>query len=164
MTRLVIVIPCSGEKLDYDPVARAIAGENPYVTAGELYVGAFHRYARQRAEAIADEVLVMSAWFGLIRLDHQVRPYDVAIDDSNSIVARPSLVVHQAARFGLYEARHDHGVVESREVHEGAGSGDPWARHPVRSLAGIGDQRGRIARATRAELLGEPVGQLELLA
>lgn len=58
MTRLVIVIPCSGEKLDYDPVARAIAGESPYVPAGELYVGAFHRYARQQAERLADEVLI----------------------------------------------------------------------------------------------------------
>lgn len=104
MTRLVIVIPCSGEKLNYDPVARCLAGESPDVPAGELYIGAFHRYARKHAARLADEVLIMSAWKGMITPEFPLHPYDMTIDHPNSIVARPSLLVHQAAGFGLYDA------------------------------------------------------------
>lgn len=136
MTRLVIVIPCSGEKLDYDPVARAIAGESPYVPAGELYVGAFHRYARQQAERLADEVLIMSAWKGLITPDFMLHPYDVTIDDPNSIVARPSLIVHQAANLGLFAP----GVVAVS-----------WCPACGSSSATTGAHRGRRSRGAKDE-------------
>lgn len=157
MTRLVIVVPCSGEKATPGPKTEF------KLPAGELYVGCFHRYARARAEAIADEVLVMSAWYGLIRLDFPIPTYDVTIDHPNSIVARPTLIVHQAARHGLYGA----GTVTvswcpakyTKELARAV----PGLVTPFAQSRGIGDQRGRIARASRAEFLGEKVGQLELL-
>jgi hypothetical protein len=158
VTRLVIVVPCSGEKASPGP-------ETEFkLPAGELYVGGFHRYARARAEVLADAVLVMSAWYGLISLAFPIPAYDVTIDHPNSIVARPSLIVHQAAKHGLFAP----GVVTvswcpakyTRELARAI----PALVTPFANSRGIGDQRGRIAKASRAELLGEPVGQLELLA
>lgn len=158
VSRLVMVVPCSAEKATPGP-------ETGYkLPAREMYLGSFHRYARARAEELADTVLVLSAWHGLIALDFPIVTYEVTIDHHASIVTRPSMIVHQAARHGLY----DPGVVTvswcpakyTRELARAV----PGLVVPFANSRGIGDQRGRIARASRGELLGEPVGQQELFA
>lgn len=65
------VIPCSGAKLDRP------------APAGELYVGSWHRLARQAGDALAaragGRVLILSALHGLLELDQLVEPYDLTI-------------------------------------------------------------------------------------
>lgn len=65
------VIPCSGAKLPHP------------APAGELYVGSWHRLARQAADQLAardgGRVLILSALHGLLELGQLVAPYDVTI-------------------------------------------------------------------------------------
>jgi hypothetical protein len=150
--RLVVVVPCSAAKLPAPTTAELLAGYE-FPTAGELYLGTFHRYARQHAERIgADEVLILSAGHGLIPLDRIVAPYDVSITDKDSIVATPGKVAHQAATRGLLDP--DVVVVSlcpaayTAELRKAV----PNVVTPLAGSRGIGEQRGRIARLNRAEL------------
>lgn len=147
--RVVVVIPCSAEKRQQDRDAGVYA-----FPAGDLYLGTFHRYARQHAERIgADEILILSAAEGLIDLDRLVPPYDKKITDKDSIVATPGKVAHQAQVHRLL----DPGTVVvslcpaayTRELRRAV----PDLVAPLEGSRGIGEQRGRIRRLTRAEVL-----------
>jgi len=145
---LVIVIPCSGEKA---PGLYNAAGE--LFTAGERYTGQFHRYARQHAERIgADRVLVLSACYGLLALADLCPDYEKKITDKDSIVSTPAKLAHQALTRGL--RRQDVQVVSlcpaaySAELARAV----PELVTPLAGSRGIGEQRGRIARLTRQDL------------
>lgn len=145
---LVIVIPCSGEKA---PGIFTAAGE--LYTAGERYTGQFHRYARQHAERLgADRVLILSACYGLLRLSDLCPDYEKKITDKDSIVSTPRKLAHQAAALGL--DRPDARVVSLCPAAYSAelARAIPGLVTPLAGSRGIGEQRGRIARLTRKDL------------
>lgn len=146
---LVVVIPCSGEKA---PGLRNEAGE--LFTAGERYTGQFHRYARHHAERLgADRVLILSACYGLLRLSDLCPDYEKKITDKDSIVSTPGKLDHQAARLGLLA--DDVRVVSLCPAAYSAelARSIPGLVQPLAGSRGIGEQRGRIARLARTDLL-----------
>jgi len=137
---VVVVVPCSAGKVDLE------FGELRPV--GELYTGAFHTYARRHAERLgADRVLILSAWHGLVPLEHLSGPYDVTIDDG-AARAKPGIVRRQAAALGLLDA--DVVVVSFCPNRYTAVLAEaiPDLVTPLAGAAGIGDQRGRLNRLT----------------
>ena len=146
---LVVVIPCSGDKA---PGIYTEAGE--IFTAGERYTGQFHRYARHHAERIgADRVLILSACYGLLRLSDLCPDYEKKTPAKDSIVSPPRKLAPQAHALGLLPA--DVRVVSlcpaaySAELLRAI----PALVQPLAGSRGIGEQRGRIARLTRTDLL-----------
>jgi hypothetical protein len=70
-------------------------------TAGELYVGSYHRAAQRAALALVprERVLILSARHGLLGLDDLVEPYELRLGQPGAIQATD---LHgQAARRGL---------------------------------------------------------------
>jgi len=49
--------------------------------ARHLYVGTLFRRSLAFAERVADEVFILSAHYGLVELDHELKPYDFAMHD-----------------------------------------------------------------------------------
>lgn len=147
--RLVIVVPCSGEKKQQDRENGIYA-----YPAGEIYLGAFHRYARTHAARLAaDEILILSAEYGLLPLDREIPPYERTIADPGSIVSTPRKLAHQALVRGLLDP--DTIVVSlCPAAYTAALAGAvPELVAPLAGSRGIGEQRGRIARLTREDLL-----------
>ena len=131
--RRVIVIPCS---------ARKKAESAP---AGELYTGSYHRACRATADALADEdtaVLVLSARYGLVRLDEVLEPYDVTFGDRGAVSGL--LLAAQARRLGVDKARTVTILAGAAYV-EAVRSIWPYADTPLAGLA-IGRQRQRLAQ------------------
>ncbi|MFK0121614.1 DUF6884 domain-containing protein [Streptomyces sp. NPDC090994] len=126
----VIVIPCSGRKLDHP------------AEAGKIYTGSLHTHARRTADALTAHggtVLVLSARHGLLPLDRVIEPYDHTWADPGSVTAAELRA--QAAALGLTGADVvllTPGAYTSRAL-------DVWphARTPLAHL-GIGAQRGRL--------------------
>ena len=151
LRRVVIVVPCSAAKREQDRPA----GIYSY-PAGELYLGQFHTYARNHAARLGADVLILSAGSGLLELDQQIAPYDKRITDADSIAynAGPRIVADQVAALDL---NNPETIVVSfcpaaytAELVKAI----PTLRTPLAGSRGIGEQRGRIARLTRDELLG----------
>lgn len=126
----VVVIPCSGPKLD-----RA-------APAGQLYTGSLHTHARRTADALTAHggtVLVLSALHGFLPLDQVIEPYDHTWKDPGSITVEE---LHaQAAELGLTAA--DVVLLTPGEYTKRAGAVWPHAHTPLAHL-GIGRQRGRL--------------------
>ncbi|MFF7176869.1 DUF6884 domain-containing protein [Streptomyces pseudovenezuelae] len=128
----VVVIPCSGAKLDH-------AAE-----AGHLYTGALHRQARKAADALTAHggtTLVLSALHGFLTLDQVIEPYDHQWSDPGSITVAELRA--QAARMGLADARHVVLLTPSAYTQRAAAVW-PQAPTPLAHL-GIGQQLGRLA-------------------
>ncbi|MCG5121563.1 DUF6884 domain-containing protein [Streptomyces sp. NEAU-PBA10] len=126
----VVVIPCSGPKLD-----RA-------APAGKLYTGTLHKHARRTADALTAHggtVLVLSALHGLLPLDRIVEPYDHTWKDPGSITTEE--LRSQAAEMGL--AGVDVILLTPGEYTRRAAAVWPHAHTPLAHL-GIGRQRGRL--------------------
>ncbi|MBV7255077.1 hypothetical protein KQH21_31300 [Streptomyces sp. IpFD-1.1] len=130
--RPVVVIPCSGAKLDRP------------APAGDLYTGPLHTLARQAADALVaggGTVLVLSALHGLLTLDEKVEPYDHTWKDPGSVTVEELRA--QAVRLGLADAP-DVVLLTPGEYTRRASAVWPGARTPLAHL-GIGKQRGRLA-------------------
>ncbi|NEE25426.1 hypothetical protein G3M53_08090 [Streptomyces sp. SID7982] len=130
--RPVVVIPCSGAKLDRP------------APAGDLYIGPLHIMARQAADALVaggGTVLVLSALHGLLTLDEKVEPYDHTWKDPGSVTVEELRA--QAVRLGLADAA-DVVLLTPGEYTRRASAVWPGARTPLAHL-GIGKQRGRLA-------------------
>lgn len=149
--RLVVVVPCSAAKrpgiLDDDGNA---------ITAGDRYVGAFHRYARRHAARLGADVLILSALHGLVPLDRPVADYDVTIAGEWSVANA------RGGRIKLRAQARQHGLTDPTTVvvsfcptryTELLLEAIPNALTPLAGARGIGEQRGRIARITREDLL-----------
>lgn len=161
--RLVVLVPCSAAKAlphpdDADSTTPATV-ENLMATmpAGELYTGSFHRYARHHAARLGADVVIASALHGLVSLDHELGGYNVSIEHAErrqmGMPRLTSRTRHQAERLGLLEP----GVtvvafLPKRYARAIAAAGVPFV-DVLAGSRGIGEQRGRIARLTRAELL-----------
>lgn len=127
----VVVIPCSGPKLDH-------AAE-----AGKLYVGTLHQHARRTADALTAQggtVLVLSALHGLLPLDRVIEPYDHTWDDEGSVT--DDELRAQAAELGVADVQDVVLLTPSRYT-EHASTVWPRAFTPLAHL-GIGRQRSRL--------------------
>ncbi|MFM9625090.1 DUF6884 domain-containing protein [Streptomyces turgidiscabies] len=126
----VVVIPCSGLKLDHE------------APAGELYVGKLHTHARRTADALTAHggtVLVLSALHGFLPLDQVIGPYDHVWEDAGSITVEELRA--QATDMGLTDA--DVVLLTPSRYTQRAAAVWPQARTPLAHL-GIGRQRGRL--------------------
>ncbi|MFE1076643.1 DUF6884 domain-containing protein [Streptomyces sp. NPDC058783] len=126
----VVVIPCSGRKLDH-------AAE-----AGKIYTGPLHTHARRTADALTTHggtVLVLSARHGLLPLDRVIKPYNHTWKDPGSITTEELRA--QAAELGLTHA--DVVLLTPGAYTRRALAVWPHARTPLAHL-GIGQQRGRL--------------------
>ncbi|MBY8868695.1 DUF6884 domain-containing protein [Streptomyces sennicomposti] len=126
----VVVIPCSGPKLDH-------AAE-----AGKLYTGPLHTHARRTADALTAHggtVLVLSALHGFLPLDQVIEPYDHTWKDPGSITVEELRA--QADKMGLADA--DVVLLTPGQYTQRAAAVWPQARTPLAHL-GIGQQRGRL--------------------
>jgi hypothetical protein len=83
------VIPCGRDKVDAP------------TSASDLYTGTMFRNTLNTArEQVSDEnILVLSALHGLVRLTDVLAPYDVKMGDADSVTAET--VVAQAALLGM---------------------------------------------------------------
>ncbi|WP_105974684.1 DUF6884 domain-containing protein [Streptomyces geranii] len=139
----IVVIPCSGAKLDHP------------AEAGKLYVGKLHQHARRTADALTAQggtVLVMSALHGFLPLDRVIEPYDHTWDDEGSITVEE--LRDQAAEMGL-TATADVVLLTPGKYTQRAAAVWPAALTPLAHL-GIGRQRGRLTalreRPTQTDL------------
>jgi hypothetical protein len=131
----VVVVPCSGAKLD-EPAP-----------AGDLYLGSLHRLARQAASTVAGatgEIRILSALHGLVPLDRVIAPYDVTIGDAGAV--DPAIVAEQLVEAGVTRVvaltpnRYTQLLVDAADL---AGI---TVDAPLVGSRGIGEQRGRLAR------------------
>ncbi|AEY94363.1 hypothetical protein SHJG_p248 (plasmid) [Streptomyces hygroscopicus subsp. jinggangensis 5008] len=126
----VVVIPCSGPKLDHA------------APAGQLYTGSLHTHARRTADALTAHggtVLVLSALHGFLPLDQVIEPYDHTWQDAGSVTVEELRA--QAAELGLSDA--DVVLLTPGQYTQRAAAVWPQARTPLAHL-GIGQQRGRL--------------------
>ncbi|MCQ4045798.1 DUF6884 domain-containing protein [Streptantibioticus rubrisoli] len=126
----VVVIPCSGPKLDHA------------APAGKLYVGRLHTHARRTADALTARggtVLVLSALHGFLPLDQVIEPYDHTWEDVGSVTVEELRA--QAAELGLTDAEVV--LLTPEKYTQRAAAVWPHARTPLAHL-GIGRQRGRL--------------------
>ncbi|MFE1130822.1 DUF6884 domain-containing protein [Streptomyces albidoflavus] len=126
----VVVIPCSGPKVDHP------------APAGQLYTGSLHTHARRTADALTAHhgtVLVLSALHGFLSLDQVIEPYDHKWKDPGSITVEE--LQAQATELGLTGA--DVVLLTPGEYTKRAAAVWPHARTPLAHL-GIGRQRGRL--------------------
>lgn len=69
--------------------------------AARKYVGGFHAAARRAAAVIAapsgGQVLIVSAWYGLITLDTEVDDYDLSLGDPGAVT--PARIAEQPQRW-----------------------------------------------------------------
>ncbi|MFB6963482.1 DUF6884 domain-containing protein [Streptomyces sp. NPDC056309] len=126
----VVVIPCSGPKLDRP------------APAGELYTGSLHTHARRTANALTAHggtVLVLSARHGFLPLDQVIEPYDHTWKDAGSVTVEELRA--QAAELRLTGA--DVVLLTPGQYTQRAAAVWPQARTPLAHL-GIGQQRGGL--------------------
>ncbi|MCX4231795.1 DUF6884 domain-containing protein [Streptomyces ortus] len=126
----VVVIPCSGPKLDHAALAC------------ELYTGTTHTHARRTADALTARggtVLVLSALHGVLPLDRVIEPYDHTWEDPGSVTAEELRA--QVAELGLTDA--DVVLLTPSRYTRRALDVWPHADTPLAHL-GIGQQRGRL--------------------
>lgn len=127
---LVVVIPCSGPKLDHA------------APAGELYTGSLHTHARRTADTLTAHggtVLVLSALHGFVPLDQVIEPYDHTWKDAGSVTVEE--LRSQAAELGLTDAEVV--LLTPGQYTQRAAAVWPQASTPLAQL-GIGRQRGRL--------------------
>ncbi len=91
----IVIISCSKKKLARPAPAR------------ELYTGAYFKTLLGYALSIAaaEDVFILSAKYGLVRLENRIRPYDLMMGEAGSIEIRT--LKRQAKRLGIVS----HGVI-----------------------------------------------------
>ena len=89
-----VIIACSAKKLKTDKA----------VPAAELYQGALFKaqlaFARQVMGVPDPRILILSAWYGLMRSDAMIRPYDHSLNKMR-IQARRSWAMRVAYTLGI---------------------------------------------------------------
>jgi hypothetical protein len=131
--RLIIIACCARE------TSRFVA------PAGEMYTGSYHRAARRAANAMATTgtaVMILSAMYGLLRLDDEIVRYEMCLGQRTAITAQ-----------GLREQAEQLGVLGTPDVTviAPAGYADlvsevwPHAARPLAGTRGIGEQMARCA-------------------
>lgn len=133
----VVVIPCSGAKLDRP------------APAGELYRGSLHTMCRRAADTLTVEggtVVVLSARWGLVPLAQVIEPYELRMGEPGSVTADELRA--QAARLGIDRAA-DVTVLAGAAYTTAARSVWSHATAPLAGSRGIGVMRQRLAQLAR---------------
>ena len=139
----LVIVPCGGAKL------------NRPAQAGEMYVGQYHRACRAYALVLtggnATWVLILSAKYGLLRLDDLVEPYDLRMGRLGCVTR--SEVWEQAAVMKLLD--HERVVaLGGREYVDVCRSVWPHCETPLAGTGGIGKQLAWMkARTSLSDLL-----------
>lgn len=83
-------------------VACGQAKQTVRATAEELYTGSYYRACMAYAQTLAphEDIYILSAKWGLLRLSSELEPYNVTLGESGSIKVAYAQV--QAQRFGIY--------------------------------------------------------------
>lgn len=147
--RTVIVVPCSGPKLDRP------------APAADLYQSAIFKHNRRIAEACKVDWFIFSAKYGLLRPDTLIEPYDMVIKHNAAMIkkarhTRTDLppVADKATLARLKRAASDVLIAYDRRIYL---MGDnyckdlPPAERPLGGM-GIGKQVGMLSRMTPADL------------
>jgi len=128
----LVIVPCGGRKLSTP------------APAGEIYTGSYHVACRRAAAALADPdrilILILSALYGLLRLDRVIAPYDLQMGQPGSI-GRAELL-HQAEQLDLVDERQ---VIVLAGAAYTAAARQVW-RHATAPLAGVGGLGRHLAR------------------
>jgi hypothetical protein len=127
------VVPCSAAKRD---VAAA--------PAGEMYTGSYHLAARRAALACvsdASELVILSAKFGLVRLDDHILHYDLKAGRKGTVTGE--VLRCQAHYLALSGAAVT--VLAGKAYAELAREVWPGLHHPVADARGIGDHLAHFA-------------------
>ncbi|WP_406373576.1 hypothetical protein OH781_38985 [Streptomyces sp. NBC_01550] len=127
----LVVIPCGNRKL------------GRRTRAADMYVGSYHRACRKAADALQpDQLLILSARYGLLDLDNVIEPYDTphgAADAITDQVLLKQATLRDILRLdpvvALGGARH---VSLVRTIW-------PHARTPLAGTRGMGEQMARLA-------------------
>ncbi|WP_335983058.1 DUF6884 domain-containing protein [Streptomyces sp. CA2R106] len=133
----VVVIPCSGAKLDRP------------APAGELYRGSLHTMCRRAADALTADggtVVVLSARWGLVPLAQVIAPYELRMGDTGAVTAAELRA--QATRLGIDRAE-DVTVLAGAAYTTAARSVWSHAAAPLAGSRGIGEMRQRLAQLAR---------------
>lgn len=111
--------------------------QNLPVPAGDMYVGSYHRLARRAAAALtgSDQILILSARYGLVHLDDLIEPYDLRVGHPGSIGAAE--LAEQAAAKGLTAGSAYTNLARSVW---------PELAAPLANCRGIGEQQAVLAR------------------
>jgi hypothetical protein len=128
---LLVVIPCSGAKLDHP------------APVGEMYIGPLHKLARQAADALiasGGTVVVLSALHGILPLTQKIEPYDHQWKDPGSVTREQ--LRDQAVKLGVADATEVI-LLTPGEYSRRAADVWPHARTPLAHL-GIGYQLSRL--------------------
>jgi hypothetical protein len=133
----LVVIPCGGSKAD------------KAMPAALLYVGSYFRTCYKTAVALVDlpeQIRILSAKHGLLRLDEFIAPYNLKMGDPGSVAA--GRVRQQAASDGLIFVR-DVVLLLPREYAKVALRIWPHAKVPLAGLHGMGEQLHRLGEIRR---------------
>lgn len=113
--------------------------------AGEMYTGSYHRAARRAAAALATPgtvAMILSAWYGLLRLDDEIVRYEMRLGHRDAITAEG--LRDQAEQLGVLNTV-DVTVLAPAAYANLATTVWPHARRPLDGTRGIGDQLARFA-------------------
>lgn len=139
----VIVIPCSGAKLDSPAAAR------------DLYTGTMFRHqlaaATDEAAAVNGTVMILSALHGLVGLDDMIAPYNTKMTDTDHVTA--STVAQQATDLGITWGTEVFSMLPNAYrvvLHEALTSLDVYPQDIYEASPGIGYQRGTCSSILRA--------------
>ncbi|MFD0270911.1 DUF6884 domain-containing protein [Streptomyces sp. NPDC127106] len=157
----VVIVACGGRKAVY---ADGIRKGEPVIgaRAGELYVGSYHRAMRRAADVLTQggrsgRVLILSAKYGLVKLDRHLLNYDLRAGDPGTVDGET--LRRQAHELGISGAAVT--VLGGRAYVELAGEVWDDVAAPLAGARGIGEQLARLAAIydpTRADDFVEAVG------
>lgn len=134
----LVIIPCGGAKADKP------------CTAGEMYVGGYHKACQTYALALVkgdrDKVLILSAKYGLLELDDPIEPYELRMGTLGCVTS-----------VKVYEQARDKSLLEVQTV-VALGGRDytsvvkkvwPHALTPLEGVGGIGKQLAWLVERTK---------------
>lgn len=116
------------------------ASKQPHpTTAGEMYLGGYHRAARAVAAELTTpaRTFVLSARHGLLSLSDTISPYDLRMGQAGSVTVQQ--VRQQAARRNLLDARPVV-VLAGRRYAQVVRGVWPHAHAPLEGVGGLGKQ------------------------
>lgn len=132
----LVIIPCAATKADRPAAAR------------DLYIGSFHRMCYRAASALTsdDNIRILSAKHGLLRLNDQVNPYALRMGDPGTVT------VEQLIRQAREQEILDHPnvvILAGRDYTAMARHLWPSAATPLQGSRSIGEHRQRLAGIAR---------------
>lgn len=120
------------------------AKQSVRTTAGQMYVGSYHRACRRAAAAATTpaRTLILSAAHGLLRLDDEIDPYNLRMGQPGAVGA--DQVLRQATTQGLLDETPI--VLAGTAYTSVASTVWPTAHTPLAGVGGMGKQLAALAR------------------